>query len=62
MNTIIQAYDEKKRRRLRMCGIAGFVGVTYDNGTVSRMLNSMKHRGPDENGMLILDDVCSLHQ
>lgn len=45
-----------------MCGIAGFVGVTYDNGTVSRMLNSMKHRGPDENGMLILDDVCLLHQ
>lgn len=45
-----------------MCGIAGFVDVKYDHGTVARMLKSMKHRGPDESGTFIEDEVCFLHQ
>lgn len=45
-----------------MCGIAGFIRLKHDHSTIMRMLESMKHRGPDERGTFIDGDVCLLHQ
>lgn len=45
-----------------MCGIAGLIRLKHDHGTIMRMLESMKHRGPDERGIFIDGDVCLLHQ
>ncbi len=39
-----------------MCGIAGFVGPR-DHGLLRRMLDSIRHRGPDGDGMWEADNV-----
>ena len=39
-----------------MCGIAGFVnrpGQTADRGIVERMTATLRHRGPDGDGILL---------
>lgn len=44
-----------------MCGIAGFISKNqkYDKKSiVSGMLRKMKHRGPDQTGLCVLDDVA----
>lgn len=41
-----------------MCGIAGIWGVS-DKGIIKTMLNSIKHRGPDDEGILV-DDQLSI--
>ena len=44
-----------------MCGIAGMVGLSYDKKTVTAMLETMRRRGPDENGVFHFDGGCLLH-
>src|SRR5207245_5695046 len=41
-----------------MCGIAGMLGVPWElaQGAASRMLTAMRHRGPDDSGMEILQN------
>ena len=34
-----------------MCGIAGIVGGRPDPGAIARMVEAMRHRGPDDNGV-----------
>ena len=43
-----------------MSGIAGFVGLKFDNSIVDKMLNSMQNRGPDGSGLYQYDDCCLL--
>jgi asparagine synthase (glutamine-hydrolysing) len=40
-----------------MCGIAGFVDFTKQTSVqiLEQMINSMQHRGPDGNGIQMLD-------
>jgi asparagine synthase (glutamine-hydrolysing) len=43
---------ELEQRRI-MCGIAGIVGGRYaDRGLTERMLQALRHRGPDDQGIL----------
>jgi len=44
-----------------MCAIAGIVGLEYDEPIINSMLTSMKHRGPDGQGSVRLEDACLLH-
>ena len=45
-----------------MCGIAGFFNLTHDSGeypdTITRMLGTIAHRGPDGTGYFV-DDRCA---
>ena len=43
-----------------MSGIAGFVGLKFDNSIVDKMLHSMQHRGPDGSGLYQYDNCCLL--
>ena len=45
-----------------MCGIAGLIRLNHDHSTITRMLDSMNHRGPDDRGVFIDGEVCLLHQ
>ncbi len=38
-----------------MCGITGFIGKAGQRDTVARMVTSMHHRGPDDNGLTVID-------
>ena len=41
-----------------MCGICGFTGYLNDNGeTLERMMDKIRHRGPDSEGKYIDDNV-----
>lgn len=44
-----------------MCGIAGMIGLSYDNVVVDRLLYTMRRRGPDGNGAHCFDGGCLLH-
>lgn len=44
-----------------MCGIAGMIGLPYDDIICRAMLGKMHHRGPDANGIVCAQDVCLLH-
>lgn len=44
-----------------MCAIAGILGLPYDEGVIQGMLETMKRRGPDGNGIYSTDQVCLLH-
>lgn len=44
-----------------MCGIAGMVGMDCEDIVCTRMLESMKRRGPDQNGMWKKGAVTLLH-
>jgi asparagine synthase (glutamine-hydrolysing) len=47
-----------------MCGIAGIVslrGKSVDPGQVISMLSIIKHRGPDDEGLMIGDNYCLGH-
>ena len=44
-----------------MCGIAGYINkknLEIDNSFISNAINSIKHRGPDEDGFYTNDKVC----
>eukprot|EP01136_Pigoraptor_vietnamica_P041230 Opistho-1_new@13972 len=43
-----------------MCGIAGCRG-TYDNSAITASFDSIKHRGPDANGIFRHGDVTLMH-
>lgn len=50
-----------------MCGIAGFIDHTLSSDSdrmvlLNKMLQSIKHRGPDAEGIYIMDDVALGHQ
>ena len=44
-----------------MCGIAGMIGLPFDNSVTTKMLATMHRRGPDENGVYIFEGGCLLH-
>jgi len=45
-----------------MCGIAGWVGLVPNGAKVApQMLNCLRHRGPDAEGIKIWDDAALLH-
>jgi asparagine synthase (glutamine-hydrolysing) len=47
-----------------MCGIAGFVGLDIDNPrkTLQKMMNALKHRGPDDSGIWNSENTWLGHQ
>lgn len=45
-----------------MCGIAGMIHMNFDNDVCSKMLKTMRHRGPDGEGRYICDDRALLHR
>lgn len=44
-----------------MCGIAGMVGLPFDESIANAMLDTMKRRGPDENDAFYTPECCLLH-
>ena len=44
-----------------MCGIAGLVGLPIEESDISRMLATMKRRGPDTQGSYLTNCCCLLH-
>lgn len=44
-----------------MCGIAGAAGIRLDGTALKRVLDSMRHRGPDDEGVYRDGDVSLLH-
>ncbi len=44
-----------------MCAIAGTIGINTDRNTIEAMLETMKRRGPDDNGFFRQEDCCLLH-
>jgi asparagine synthase (glutamine-hydrolysing) len=44
-----------------MCGIAGAVNANLDYETLIKMVNSLKRRGPDDDGMYINGETALLH-
>ena len=46
---------------ISVCGIAGMLNAVSDRQVVSSMLDTMKRRGPDDNGVYADDICCLLH-
>lgn len=44
-----------------MCAIAGVLNLEYTEDTIKSMLETMRHRGPDENGVYQERSCCLLH-
>lgn len=44
-----------------MCAISGVIGLTAEDQTISRMLSTMKRRGPDAQGIYRQGDTTLLH-
>lgn len=44
-----------------MCGIAGMIGLPYDDTISKKMLSTMKHRGPDAQDLFSSENCCLLH-
>lgn len=44
-----------------MCGIAGMIGIPFDNHIANKLVDTMKRRGPDANGLFTEGDCCLLH-
>jgi len=44
-----------------MCGIAGIVGLIFDNTIIERVQKTMMHRGPDDIGAFEYEQCCLLH-
>ena len=44
-----------------MCAIAGLIGLVAEDGILQNMLNTMKHRGPDGQGIYSNPDCTLLH-
>lgn len=44
-----------------MCGIAGMMGLKADDVICRSMLQTMRHRGPDDQGFFAHQDICLLH-
>jgi len=44
-----------------MCAIAGIFGLNWDDRTVHAMLETMRRRGPDAQGMYEKESCCLLH-
>lgn len=44
-----------------MCAIAGIIGLEADSSTVSKLLNTMRHRGPDGQGVFQNHYAALLH-
>lgn len=44
-----------------MCGIAGMIGLPFDNLIAGKLLDTMNRRGPDSNGFFSCENCCLLH-
>ena len=44
-----------------MCGIAGIIGLKHSENIINGMLETMKRRGPDAQGVFINEGCCLLH-
>lgn len=61
MQKISINYPYRKERDVNMCAIAGILGLPYNESTIQKMLQTMKRRGPDENGVAMTAGSCLLH-
>lgn len=44
-----------------MCGIAGMIGLPYDDTITQKMISTMKRRGPDAQDLFSAANCCLLH-
>ena len=44
-----------------MCGIAGVIGSVTDRDVITKMLDTMRRRGPDDSGYFQLEQCCLIH-
>ena len=44
-----------------MCGIAGMVGLPFDDTITQKMISTMKRRGPDAQDLFSAENCCLLH-
>lgn len=44
-----------------MCGIAGMIGLSYDDAVIKKMLSTMRRRGPDDSDAYCFENGCLLH-
>ena len=44
-----------------MCGIAGMVGLPFDDTITQKMISTMKRRGPDAQDLFSSENCCLLH-
>ena len=44
-----------------MCAIAGILDLSYNESILQNMLRTMRHRGPDGNGVSMTAGMCLLH-
>ncbi len=44
-----------------MCGIAGSIGLKYNDEIIQNMLSTMKRRGPDAQGAFAYEGCCLIH-
>ena len=44
-----------------MCAIAGILDLSYNESILQNMLRTMRHRGPDGNGLSMTAGMCLLH-
>lgn len=51
----------RKGKGCIMCAIAGILGLPYNEATIQKLLSTMRHRGPDGNGVAMTTGVCLLH-
>jgi asparagine synthase (glutamine-hydrolysing) len=57
---VVQRYGNKQVGRLIMCGICGFLGFE-DREVLKRMVKILAHRGPDDSGLYVDENVSLGH-
>ena len=53
--------NNRKGKGCNMCAIAGILGLPYHETVIRNMLQTMRRRGPDGNGIAMTAGVCLLH-
>ena len=50
-----------ERGDVNLCGIAGMIDLSYDEDVLQNMMNTMKRRGPDADGVFTARECALLH-
>lgn len=58
----IRKYKQLKWSANDVCGICGVIGEPIENNIMRKMLDSIAHRGPDDEGIFSEDDICLGHR
>ena len=53
--------NNRKGKGCHMCAIAGILDLSYNETILQNMLRTMRHRGPDGNGVWMTSGMCLLH-